>query len=513
MYALSISEKNMFTLTELYKYIENKLNYSANPHPHAATQMDKHIESIQSKNNNSPTYSIKFNNHQRSKKMIYDFIGIGFGPANLSLAVAIAETSHKLTYKFFERKNGFNWHPDMILQDAKMQTPFLKDLATLSNPQSRFTFINYLHQHNRLNDYINLRDFYPTRVEFNLYMQWAATQVKQHVLYQKDVVAINPIINEDGETVSQLSLHIRDNKSLVEEIIEAKNIVLGMGQIPHIPQNCTITNERSFHSEQFLTALSNKLPDKYAPYHIIVVGSGQSAAEIVGYLLSHYPHITVTAISTGFLYRSLDANPLTNSFYAPEATENFYHLNSNAKKNILNNFINSNYGVVDAEIINHIAKIIYDDLLINKTRLNRFSFHKCIKVDECADNVSVTCHNLLNDNKIEFKADAVFFATGYSNSNLHNLLNQLKQYFIYQDNSDYKINKNYKIATHDNFTAGIYLQNYSINSHGLTEGTIANIAGRSRIIYESLFNELDPINQMIQGEEHDYQSFIDQQNS
>lgn len=503
----------MFTLTELYQYIENKFDRSSNSRHHAEMQMDKQIQSIQSASNVPQAYSIKSISHQPNKKKIYDLIGIGFGPANLSLAVAIADSTPKLTYKFFERKNGFNWHPDMMLQDAKMQTPFLKDLVTLSNPQSKFTFINYLYQQKRLNDYINLRDFYPSRVEFNHYLQWAATQVKQFVYYQNDVVAINPVIDKDNQTVSHLSLHIRDNKSLNTEIIDTKNVVLGMGQIPHIPQHCAITNERSFHSEQFLTALSNKLSNKDAPYHVIVVGSGQSAAEIACYLLTHFPQITVTAISTGFLYRSLDANPLTNAFYAPDATENFYYLNSNAKNKILNHFINSNYGVVDSEIINHIAKIIYDDSLINKTRLHRFSFHKCIKVEEFTDNVFVTCHNLLNDNKIEFKADAVCFATGYSNNNLHHLLASLNQYIIHQENGDYKMNKNYKIATNANFLPGLYLQNYSINTHGLTEGTIANIAGRSRIIYESLFNEKYSTNQMAQGEQHDYQPFINQQNS
>jgi lysine/ornithine N-monooxygenase len=39
------------------------------------------------------------------------------------------------------------------------------DLVTLRNPQSRFTFLK-----DHLNKFINLRNFYPTRIEFNDYI-------------------------------------------------------------------------------------------------------------------------------------------------------------------------------------------------------------------------------------------------------------------------------------------------------------------------------------------------------
>ena len=103
---------------------------------------------------------------------IYDLVGIGFGPANLALAAAIQEEADgtgeaPVESVFLERKPEYNWHPGMLLRGALVQLSFLKDLATLRNPQSPFTFLNYLRVKGRLDKFINLRNFYPTRLEFN----------------------------------------------------------------------------------------------------------------------------------------------------------------------------------------------------------------------------------------------------------------------------------------------------------------------------------------------------------
>ena len=80
---------------------------------------------------------------------IYDLIGIGFGPSNIALAITLEEKrqeGYKVDSFFIEKQRGFAWHANMMLDNTHMQISFLKDLATLRNPSSHFTFINYLHQ-------------------------------------------------------------------------------------------------------------------------------------------------------------------------------------------------------------------------------------------------------------------------------------------------------------------------------------------------------------------------------
>ena len=102
-----------------------------------------------------------------------DVVGIGFGPSNISLAIALAEHNRsvaapqRLTYAFVERQPAFGWHRGMLIDGATMQVSFLKDLVTLRNPTSEFSFISYLHNRNRLVDFINHQCLFPSRLEFH----------------------------------------------------------------------------------------------------------------------------------------------------------------------------------------------------------------------------------------------------------------------------------------------------------------------------------------------------------
>jgi len=91
-------------------------------------------------------------------RRIHDVVGVGFGPSNLALAIALAEGAGDaggVSARFVERQPRFGWHRGMLLEDATMQISYLKDLVTLRDPRSRFSFLSYLHAHDRLPDFIN----------------------------------------------------------------------------------------------------------------------------------------------------------------------------------------------------------------------------------------------------------------------------------------------------------------------------------------------------------------------
>jgi L-ornithine N5-monooxygenase len=97
-----------------------------------------------------------------------DLVGVGFGPSNLGLAIALAERSGPaLSMRFLERQERFGWHRGMLLEDATMQVSYLKDLVTLRNPASGYGFLSYLHDRGRLVDFINYGSPFPTRIEFH----------------------------------------------------------------------------------------------------------------------------------------------------------------------------------------------------------------------------------------------------------------------------------------------------------------------------------------------------------
>ena len=128
----------------------------------------------------------------------YDLICVGFGPAALAIAIALHERTdpEPKNVLFLDRQSEFAWHSGMLLPETRMQISFMKDLATMRNPQSKFTFINYLHQKGRLASFLNLGTFLPFREEYNDYMAWCASHFDSQVKYSEDVISVLPVRTE-----------------------------------------------------------------------------------------------------------------------------------------------------------------------------------------------------------------------------------------------------------------------------------------------------------------------------
>jgi lysine N6-hydroxylase len=113
---------------------------------------------------------------QAVDKELYDVIGIGIGPSNLSLAALIAEKT-ELKTAFFDQTAEFRWHPGMLLDSADNQVSFIADLVTFANPKSQFTYLNYLYEHNRLYKFFFYHKFEIPRLEYNDYAKWVSGQL------------------------------------------------------------------------------------------------------------------------------------------------------------------------------------------------------------------------------------------------------------------------------------------------------------------------------------------------
>src|SRR5205807_9663840 len=72
-------------------------------------------------------------------------VGVGVGPFNLSLAALLAPTGFDA--RFFERSANFQWHPGLLLPEATLQVSYLKDLVTLVDPTSQYSFVAFLRAH------------------------------------------------------------------------------------------------------------------------------------------------------------------------------------------------------------------------------------------------------------------------------------------------------------------------------------------------------------------------------
>src|SRR5258708_21804993 len=99
----------------------------------------------------------------------FDAIGVGVGPFNLSLAALLAPTS--LHARFFERNAEFQWHPGLLFPEATVQVSFLKDLVTLADPTTRYSFLAFLHAKRRFYRFINTGQARAHRLQSNPSLQ------------------------------------------------------------------------------------------------------------------------------------------------------------------------------------------------------------------------------------------------------------------------------------------------------------------------------------------------------
>lgn len=140
-----------------------------------------------------------------------ELLAVGAGPANLALAVAVEELAPELAGDtlLIEREQDIVWQRGMLLPDALSQVSFLKDLVTMRNPCSRFSFVNFLHSRERLDAFVNLASFVPYRSEISEYLQWVADELATvQVEYGRECTAVEAQTGDDGE-IMRLAGHAR----------------------------------------------------------------------------------------------------------------------------------------------------------------------------------------------------------------------------------------------------------------------------------------------------------------
>lgn len=279
---------------------------------------------LESNMGNEPAYSTSANGQQsnRSPDTIFDLLCVGFGPASLSIAIALYDAyqnspSSQPRAHFLEKKALFTWHAGMQLPGTKMQISFLKDLATPRDPTSRFTFLNYVFKSGRLNEFINLNTFLPSRMEYEDYLRWCASYFESDgsVEYGMNVECVS--VGErsmDGKVVSFVVSARGPDEQVV--LRRARHVVIAVGGRPVVPW-CLQGLKHVYHSSQFANAIS-KIHEKKVgrPLRFAIVGGGQSAAEIFNDIWTRLPDAHIRLIIKGASLRPSDDSPLWVSLLA-----------------------------------------------------------------------------------------------------------------------------------------------------------------------------------------------------
>ena len=307
---------------------------------------------------------------------IYDLICVGFGPASLSIAIALhdaLETRRPLPglhnirttapkVLFLERQEKFGWHTGMLLPGTKMQISFVKDLATMRDPRSHFTFLNYLHEKGRLAQFTNLDTFTPQRREYADYMGWCASHFEDSVQYSQEVVEVTPHTSKASSAEAQIDsfdILARDLATRSTRTFTSRNVVLAMGGQPSIPASFPLSHPRVLHSSNYAHSISKVLPDPLGHYNVAIVGSGQSAAECFHDLRSRFPNTRTRLLIRGEALKPSDDSPFVNELFDSGRVSTFYARDPAARAAALADNRGTNYGVVQSGLLQNIYDTLY----------------------------------------------------------------------------------------------------------------------------------------------------------
>ena len=110
----------------------------------------------------------------------------------------------------------------MMLDDAKLQTSFLKDLVTAADPTSAYSFLAYLVAHRRFYRFINAEFSHVQRREFADYLKWVAGKLPN--------LQLNHEVREVQFGENGFTLRFDQGEA------RARHLVVATGTTPRIPE-------------------------------------------------------------------------------------------------------------------------------------------------------------------------------------------------------------------------------------------------------------------------------------
>ena len=427
----------------------------------------------------------------RMQQYTCDILGIGFGPANLSLAIALEEDGLSDRALFLEKRMGPTWQPGMLLDGTDIQNNPLRDLVTLRNPLSRYTFTNYLHTHERLLPYLNLGLQFPLRKEFARYIEWVSGFFGHQVRYGRAVR--NIAYDHDRQLY-------RVGTTTTSEVYLARALVIGTGRTPLIPDAFkSMLSERVFHLNDYLPKNTRQVL-KNSRGHVCVIGASQSAIEIVIDLYTRYPHLQITNLIRGFGYQLKDTSPFSEHVYFPEFIDYFFEANAESKRTLTDLLRRTNYSSADADVIHRLYLMLYEQNLDGESRLNVRTNTDVVAARTVANKVELTLREMHRGDVETLDCDWVILGTGFRNlggraneERYPSILEPIADLLEMNGEGTPQINRDYSLASAkgSSATQTIFLNGLCESSHGLGDaGSFSLLAQRGTCISRALASRL-----------------------
>lgn len=416
---------------------------------------------------------------------VYNVIGIGIGPFNLSLA-ALADDVPEISALFLDQQPEFSWHPGLLLEGTVLQVPFLADLVTMVDPTNRWSFLNYLRAHDRLFPFFFSERSHVPRREYDHYCRWVA-QALPSCRFGARVTTVD--WNDIDETFTVTYV---DTESREHHVVAARHIVSGIGTEPLVPEPFTgVLGDEVFHSAHYLykrDRLSN-VDD------ITVIGSGQSGAEVFLDLLRKQSEwgTRLRWLARTPAFAPMEYSKLGLEHFTPDYITYFRRLPPGTRERLIGQQWQLYKGVSE-HTLGEIYDLLYERSIGGKRPQTDLAPNVAVTAaHRLARGYQLECRHVEQKRSFTVTTSCVVLATGYTPSR-PDFLAPLGELIDYDEQGRYQIDGQYRVATDPRITGAFYVQNAEMHSHGVGAPDLTLGAWRAATILNSLCGrEVQPV--------------------
>lgn len=414
----------------------------------------------------------------------YHTVGIGAGPANLSLAALFESSPTSEEIALFERQPGPSWHNRLLHAGVRMQTSWLKDLVSLVDPRHELTFLNYLVTTGRLFALLNAQFDVIPRLEYVRYLEWASRRLK-HVSYGVSIDRIS--FGGDGFTVH----------SGGAPVATSEHLVIGVGSAPVIPESLAgMPPERAFIADELAERLPGMQADRDAP--VAVVGGGQTGVEAAMKLLGE-GFTDVRWFGRRLWFDTIDDSPCANDVYRPAHMQALQRLSPPTRRRIIKG-LDGTGDALTPGVLRGLYQANYDRLLeLGHFPIKLYPARDVTGGEESGDEIVLTCQ--APERREQYRVRHVVIATGRANVAIP-FDQDLQERVELADDGELVVEPDLSVRWKGMNGHQIYALNRARFSHGLTDTNLTLLPVRAAIVLNSLFarelyrieDELCPVN-------------------
>jgi lysine N6-hydroxylase len=414
----------------------------------------------------------------------YHTVGIGAGPANLSLAALFASTTDE-EIALFDRQPGPAWHNTLLHPGVRMQTSWLKDLVSLVEPRHELTFLNYLVTEGRMFALLNAQFDIIPRVEYVRYLSWAAGKLR-NISYGVGIDKIS--FDDDGFVVY----------SGDEPKARSEHLVIGVGSAPFIPPGLSgLPGDRVFIADELAPRLDEMSADLDAT--VAVVGGGQTGIEAVLKLVS-LGFTDIRWFGRRLWFNTIDDSPAANDVYRPAHVEALQRLSLPTRRRVIKSLDPTGQALTPGAM-RALYQANYDRMLeLGRFPAMLYPARDVTSAEVSGDDIVLNCQGV--EKHEEYRARYVVVAIGRTNVDVP-FDDDLRERVEVNEEGELVVESDFSVRWKGMNGHKIFALNRARMSQGLTDANLTLLPIRAATVLNSMFgreifkisrDELCPIN-------------------